>query len=287
MKRRLEDVSWILEVGVKPPISSFRLAKTPVAFKTLRVETTDYITTVTLNRPNVRNSLNVELMDELGALVEQLRNEQASRAVIITGAGRVFSAGADVDMLMQMGASYTPEETRAEIRKWRATFDAWQALPQVTLAAVNGLAHGGGLVLALVCDFRLASTRAIFGLPEIKLGMVLALGGTQRLTRLIGASATKEMILRGRNVSAIEAQRLGLVHRVSEPGDLMGLARSWAERALNYSPRALTLAKQLIDQSFERSAQESAEAETAAQVELLHSPEFLERARALRESGEI
>ncbi len=258
-----------------------------MTFKTLRVETADFITTVTLNRPQARNGMNVELMEELQALVPQLRNEEASRAVIITGAGRVFSVGADADMLMHIGASYTPEETRAEIRKWRAAFDAWQALPQITIAAVNGLSFGGGLVLALACDFRLASTHAIFGLPEIKLGMVLALGGTQRLTRLIGPSAAKEMILRGRNVSAIEAQRLGLVHRVSEPGDLMGLAHSWAERAVNYSPRALELAKQLIDQSFDRSAQESAEAETAAQVELLHSPEFLERVRALRESGEI
>ncbi len=166
-------------------------------------------------------------------------------------------------------------------------FDALEQLPQITIAAINGLAYGGGVVLALACDFRLASTRAIFGLPEIKLGMVLALGGTQRLTRLIGVSAAKEIILRGRNVTAIEAQRMGLVHRIAEPGDLLGVARSWAERAVNYSPRALALAKRLIDQSFERDANASAEAETAAQVELLHSPEFLSRVKALRESGEI
>jgi enoyl-CoA hydratase/carnithine racemase len=258
-----------------------------VTFKTLRVETSDHVTTVMLNRPGARNSLNIELMDELRALVDQLRTDEETHAVIVTGAGRVFSAGADIEMLTRIGESFTPEETRAEIRKWRATFDALEALPQITIAAVNGLAFGGGVVLALACDFRLASTRAIFGLPEIKLGMVLALGGTQRLTRLVGASAAKEMILRGRNVSAIEAQRLGLVHRVSEPGDLLGLARSWAERDLNYSPRAIALAKRLVDQSFERDATESAEAETMAQVELLHSPEFLGRVRELKETGEI
>jgi enoyl-CoA hydratase/carnithine racemase len=190
-------------------------------------------------------------------------------------------------MLTRIGESYTPEQTRAEIEKWRDAFDALEALPQITIAAVNGLAFGGGVVLALACDFRLASTRAIFGLPEIKLGMVLALGGTQRLTRLVGVSVAKEMILRGRNVSAIEAQRIGLVHRVSEPGDLMGLARSWAERDLNYSPRAIALAKRLVDQSFERNAAESADAETAAQVELLHSPEFLGRVRDMKDTGEI
>ena len=258
-----------------------------MAFKTLRIEPSESITTITLNRPSARNSLNAEMMDELRACIDQLRGDEQTRAVIVTGAGRVFSAGADVDMLTRIGESYTPEQTRAEIRKWRDTFDAFEALPQVTIAAVNGLAFGGGVVLALACDFRLASTRAIFGLPEIKLGMVLALGGTQRLTRLVGVSAAKEMILRGRNVSAIEGQRLGLVHRVSDPGDLMGLARSWAERDIEYSSRAIALAKRLIDQSFERNAEESADAETAAQVELLHSPEFLGRVKSLKESGEI
>ncbi len=258
-----------------------------MAFKTLRLETSDNIATLTLNRASQRNSLTTEVIDELRTMVEQLRGDEATRAVIVTGAGRVFSSGADVDMLTRIGESYTPEETRTEIRKWRDTFDAFEDLPQITIAAVNGLAFGGGVVLALACDFRLASTRAIFGFPEIKLGMVLALGGTQRLTRLIGASPAKEMILRGRNVSAIEAQRLGLVHRVSEPGDLMGLARSWAERDVNYSPRALALAKRLINRSLERNATESAEAEATAQVELLHSPEFLGRVRSLRDSGEI
>ncbi len=258
-----------------------------MTFKTLRIDSTDQITTVTLNRPSARNSLNVELMEELRAAIDQLRVDAATRAVIVTGAGRVFSLGADVNMLTRIGETYTPEQTREEICKWRATFDALEALPQVTIAAVNGLAYGGGVVLALACDFRLASSRAIFGLPEIKLGMVLALGGTQRLARLIGASAAKEMILRGRNVTAIEAQRLGLAHRVSDPGDLMGLARSWAQRAVEYSPRATALAKRLVDQSYERDANASAEAETAAQVELLHSPEFLGRVKALVENGEL
>ncbi len=255
--------------------------------KTLRVEKADQVTTIYLNRPSQRNSLTTELMDELCTLIDRLRTDEPTRAVIITGAGKTFSVGADVEMLTRIGELYTPEQTRNEITKWRATFDALEQLPQITIAAINGLAYGGGVVLALACDFRLASTRAIFGLPEIKLGMVLALGGTQRLTRLIGVSAAKEMILRGRNVTAIEAQRMGLVQRVSDPGDLMGLARSWAERAANYSPRALALAKRLVDQSFERDADASAEAETVAQVELLHSPEFLGRIKTLKENGEI
>lgn len=255
--------------------------------KTLRVEKTDTLTTIYLNRPSQRNAMNGEMIEELRALIDQLHGDASTRVVIVTGAGKTFSAGADVDMLTRIGAAATPAQARDEIVKWRTTFDALEQLPQITLAAINGLAYGGGVVLALACDFRLASTRAIFGLPEIKLGMVLALGGTQRLTRLIGVSAAKEMILRGRNVTAIEAQRMGLVHRITEPGDLMGVARSWADRAVGYSPRALALAKRLIDQSFERDANASAEAETAAQVELLHSPEFLGRIKTLKESGEI
>jgi len=258
-----------------------------MTYKTLRVEKSDAITTLYLNRPSQRNSLTTELMDELRALTDELRNDQATRAMIVTGAGKAFSVGADVEMLKRIGESSTPEQTRAEIVKWRETFDALEQLPQITLAAINGLAYGGGVVLALACDFRIASTHAIFGLPEIKLGMVLALGGTQRLTRLIGVSAAKELILRGRNATAYDAQRIGLVHRIAEPGELLSLARSWADRSLTYSPRALPLAKDLINRSFDRDANSSAEAETDAQVELLHSPEFLARLKAVKDNGEI
>lgn len=255
--------------------------------KNLRIDKSDAIATIYLNRPAQRNALSSDLMDELFALVNELRNDETTRAIILTGAGKAFSIGADVDLLARINGEYTPEQTRAEISKWRMVFDAIESLPQVTIAAVNGVAFGGGVVLALACDFRIASARAFFGLPEIKLGMVLALGGTQRLTRLIGVSAAKEMILRGRNVTAIDAQHMGLVHRICEPGDLAGLARSWAERQLDYSPRAIALAKRLIDQSFDRSADESAEAEMAAQVELLHSPEFVGWLKSVKENGEL
>ncbi len=258
-----------------------------MSYKTLTVQSQNSITTLTLNRPQTRNALNSELMDELRGVIEQLQNDASTRAVIVTGAGKAFSSGADVEMMMRLSASAAPDATRAEIVKWRATFDALERLPQITIAAINGIALGGGVVLALACDFRIVSSRAIFGLPEIKLGMVLALGGTQRLTRVVGISAAKEMILRGRNVTAPEAQRLGLVHRVCDHGDLMGLARSWAEREMNHSPRALALAKQLINESYERGADASADAETIAQVELLHSPEFGERLKKLKESGEL
>lgn len=258
-----------------------------MAYKTLRVEKSDSITTIFLNRPSQRNALNGELIGELRALTDELRGDASTRAVIVTGAGKAFSVGADVEMLRRIGEVSAPDETRAEISKWRDAFDAFEQLPQITIAAINGLAYGGGVVLALACDFRIASTHAIFGLPEIKLGMVLALGGTQRLTRLIGVSAAKEMILRGRNVTAYDSQRIGLVHRIAEPNELMGLARGWAEREMKYSPRALALAKDLINRSFDRAANASAEAETIAQVELLHSPDFLARLKAVKENGEI
>ncbi len=258
-----------------------------MTYKTWRIEKSDAITTLYLNRPSQRNALNSEMMDELRALIAELRGDVSTRAIIVTGAGKAFSVGADVEMLKRIGEASTPDATRAEIVKWCDTFDAFEQLPQITIAAINGLAYGGGVVLALACDFRLASTRAIFGLPEIKLGMVLALGGTQRLTRLIGVSAAKELILRGRNVTAYDAQRMGLVHRIAEPNELQGLARGWAERALGYSPRALALAKDLVNRSFDRDARASADAETDAQVELLHSPDFLVRLKAVKENGEI
>lgn len=258
-----------------------------MSYQNLHLETAGSIATITLNRPQADNALNTELVTELHILVDQLRNEEQIRAIILTGAGRTFSIGAEVKMLANIGESFTPDQTRDEIGRWRATFDALEALPQVSIAAINGLTLGGAVVLALVCDFRIASSRAIFGLPEIKSGMILALGGTQRLTRMIGTAAAKEMILRGRNVTAMEALRMGLVNRVCDHGDLLGLARSWAERALSYSPRAIALAKRLIDESYERDAVESAQAETAAQVELLHSKDFLTRLKSVQDKGEI
>ncbi len=258
-----------------------------MSYQNLHLETAGSIATITLNRPQADNALNTELITELHILVDQLRNDEQIRAIILTGAGRTFSIGAEVKMLANIGESFTPDQTRDEIGRWRATFDALEALPQVSIAAINGLTLGGAVVLALVCDFRIASSRAIFGLPEIKSGMILALGGTQRLTRMIGTAAAKEMILRGRNVTAMEALRMGLVNRVCDHGDLLGLARSWAERALSYSPRAIALAKRLIDESYERDAVESAQAETAAQVELLHSKDFLTRLKSVQDKGEI
>jgi len=258
-----------------------------VAYKTLRVEKSDSIVTIFLNRPSQRNALNDEMMGELRALMDGLGDDASTRALIVTGAGKAFSIGADLEMLKRIGEVSTPDATRAEIVKWREAFDALERLPQITIAAINGLAYGGGVVLALACDFRIASTRAIFGLPEIKLGMVLALGGTQRLTRLIGVSAAKELILRGRNVTSYDAQRIGLVHRIAEPNELLSLARGWAARQMNYSPRALALAKDLINRSLDRDTNASADAETDAQVELLHSPDFLARLNTVKENGDI
>lgn len=258
-----------------------------MGYEYLRLEITGPIATIILNRPQTDNAMSSELVAELHALIEELRTAETTRSVILTGAGRTFSVGADVKMLAKIGETYTQDQTRDEIGKWRATFDALEALPQVTVAAINGMVLGGGVVLALACDFRIASSRVIFGLPEIKSGMILALGGTQRLTRMIGTAAAKEMILRGRNVTAMEALRMGLINRVCDHGDLMGLARSWAERSVGYSPRAVALAKRLVDESYERDAIESAQAETAAQVELLHSKDFLTRLKSLQEKGEI
>jgi enoyl-CoA hydratase len=258
-----------------------------VAYKTWRVESLNGITVLILNRPQTRNAINNQVIDELHDLVASFRNDTATRAIILTGASKVFCDGMDSEMLTRWHGSSTPDETRAEILRWRRAFDAFANLPQMTIAAINGHATGVAIALALACDFRLASTRALFSLPEVRTGLVMAFGVTQRLTRLIGTSATKEIILRGRNVTAIDAQRMSLVHRIAEPGDLMGLARSWAERMCEYPASSLTLAKQLIDHADESTADASAYSEATAFAELFHTSELVTQVEPPTESEDV
>ena len=185
-------------------------------FENLKLDNRDGVLWITINRPEKLNALNVRTIEELGRAAE-LAAEPSVRAVVLTGAGeKAFVAGADIAELNELG----PEEAKEFGLRGQAVFTRFERLPKPVVAAVNGYALGGGCELAMACHVRIAARNAVFGQPEVKLGLIPGYGGTQRLPRLVGKGRALELLMTGRNVTAEEAERIGLVNRVVEPGEL-------------------------------------------------------------------
>ena len=212
-------------------------------FETLQFVAEHGIGVLTLNRPERLNAVNTAMANELEALARQLRDEHALRALIVTGAGRVFCAGADIAALETLQGADAPYRF---LEGLQLAFNAIEALPMPTIAAVHGLAFGGGCELALACDFRLLSAEARLGVPEIKLGLLPGAGGTQRLARLLPAAIAKQMIYFGEPLAAERALSLGLINAVVTSGEVLQEAHAWAERLAGLPPLALRSAKLLV-----------------------------------------
>ena len=216
----------------------------------------DELALVALDRPEVLNALNFDLLRDLGAALDQVAGSDA-RSLLITGTGeRAFCAGADVRELM--GRSL--EAARRGAAVGQAIFAKLDALLIPSIALINGYAFGGGLELALACTFRLATHTAKFGLPEIKLGLIPGYGGTQRLPRLIGESRALEMILTGRAVLAEEALQIGLVNRLVD-GDLLEAGKSFAREMTGFSLPALSFARDAVRRGLATSLEQGLEIE--------------------------
>lgn len=199
----------------------------------------------TLNRPRKGNSLSTELIVALGDMLTELRRPggryASANAVVITGSGdSVFSAGADINSLRGL----TEDTAREQMLRGQAVFDAVEDAQQVVIAAINGIAFGGGLELAMACDLRIASPEAKLGQPEITLGNLPGWGGTQRLPRLIGEGRALEMILTGVPVDATRAAEIGLVNAVAD--DVLAAALELADRIVDKSATAVDAAKQAV-----------------------------------------
>jgi enoyl-CoA hydratase len=200
---------------------------------------------ITLARPEALNALSFQILHEIGAAIDAVAQMNDVRALLITGAGeKAFCAGADIKELRNR--ELAAQKRGAELGQ--AVFAKLDRLPVISIALVNGYAFGGGSELALACTFRLASQNAVFGLPEIKLGLIPGYGGTQRLPRLIGEGRALEIILTGRNVKADEAERIGLVTAVVE-GDLLQAGIAFAGRFERYSLPTLELARRAVQRA--------------------------------------
>ena len=183
------------------------------------------ILTLTLNRPEALNALNAQVLDDLDATLDAV-DLNTVRCLIFTGAGdKAFAAGADIAAMANM----TPEEAAAFSRRGNEVFRRIETFPLPTVAAVNGYALGGGCELAMACDIRLCSENAVFGQPEVTLGITPGFGGTQRLMRLVGMGKAKELIFSARTVKAAEALSMGLVNAVYPPEELLPAARKLGE----------------------------------------------------------
>jgi methylglutaconyl-CoA hydratase len=206
------------------------------------------IVTITLNRPEAANALSLQMLYELHETIHELKYDRTVRCIIITGSGeKVFCAGADLKERAGMDVT----QVRKTVALIRGNMNDLEALPQPVIAAVNGMAFGGGTELTLACDFRIASEKAKFGLTETSLGIIPGAGGTQRLPRLIGKGRAKEMIFSAKRIDAIEAEKIGLVEHVVKPESLMEKAMEIASQIVRNGPIAVAQAKLAIDKGVE------------------------------------
>ncbi len=222
-------------------------------YKNILVEIRNKIAIVRLNRPKALNALNKELMTELYDALKRLEKEVF--CVVLTGNERAFAAGADIKEMA--------EETAVSISQ-KGQFEAWDKINEIKIpmiAAVSGYALGGGFELAMQCDMIIASETAVFGQPEIKLGIIPGAGGTQRLTRTVGKFRAMELILTGRNISAEEAYKMGVVNAVYSKETYLEEAVKLAEKIASMSAVAVRAAKETVKKAWELPLREGLEAE--------------------------
>ena len=216
-----------------------------MSYETILVTRTERVGTITLNRPQALNALNTQVMRELTSAAAEFDEDPGIGAIIITGSAKAFAAGADIKEMSELSFSEVYESD---------LFGAWGKLAAVRtplIAAVAGYALGGGCELAMICDVLIAADTAKFGQPEIKLGVLPGMGGSQRLTRAIGKAKAMDLILTGRTIDAAEAERSGLVSRVVPADTLLDEAAAVATTISQMSRSAARMAKEAVNRAFE------------------------------------
>lgn len=222
-----------------------------MAFQTLIVDTEDHVTLIKLNRPDALNALNSELLAELCTALREAEANERARVIVITGSEKAFAAGADIK---EMSEKTFVDVARMDM--FGGVADVFAAVRKPIIAAVSGYALGGGCELAMMCDFIIASETAKFGQPEINLGVMAGIGGSQRLTRFVGKSKSMDMNLTGRFMDAEEAERSGLVSRVVPTKKLMEEAMGAAQKIAEKSMIATLSIKEAVNRSYETPLQE-------------------------------
>lgn len=219
-------------------------------------EQSDGIATMTLNRPDKLNALNYAIVDRLSALLDEIEQDDSTRVVILTGAGRAFSAGADIAEFSGSVRRGVETALREFVHRGQALTARIEAFPKPIIAAVNGLAFGGGCEIMEATALAIASERATFAKPEIRLGMPPTFGGTQRLPRLVGRKRALKMLLDAESIAAEEARAFGLINDVVPHDQLLPVAKKLAARIMQWSPVAVTACLRAATRGLNVSIQE-------------------------------
>ena len=214
-------------------------------YETLLVEKRDEVGVITLNRPKALNALNSTVMKEMRHIMQSFTTDDSIGAIVITGSEKAFAAGADIKEMQ------TLDFVDAYLGDFIGGWDDVAATRKPVIAAVSGFALGGGCELAMICDFIIASETAKFGQPEITLGIIPGMGGSQRLTRAVGKAKAMDLILTGRMMDAVEAERAGLVSRIVAPEKLLDEAVEAATRIASLSRTSVLMAKESVNRAFE------------------------------------
>ncbi|MBI3977380.1 MAG: enoyl-CoA hydratase/isomerase family protein [Chloroflexi bacterium] len=240
------------------------------------------VLTITFNRPQKLNALTEGMFAGLSAILRRVEQMDEVRAVVITGAGRAFSCGVDVDMVRVLHERGRGAGARAIVRRWQAVFEQVEDLEKPVIAALNGVTVGGALELAMACDFRIAAPGIRLGLPETKLG-AFPDGGGQRLARLVGLGRAKDLIMTGRLIDAAESERIGLVSRVAPADGFQAAVQELIGELRETSPLGVGLAKRALNRGFGADLRTAMELELFATGSLYPTEDVLEAYTAFKE----
>ena len=221
-----------------------------MAYETIVFAIEKHVATIQINRPEAMNTINDTLMQEILAAFDESEKKADVGAVVVTGVPGLFCGGADLKFVQDL-VSKNPDDVVQLLKGSRKFFDRIASSPRPTIAAITGRAFGGGLEIALACDFRIAVTDATLGFPEINIGAIPLGGGTQRLSRVVGASKAKQMMMTGEILAAEEALRLGLLNRVVSAEDFANEVKRFADALAEKAPLAIGTIKTLVDSGLE------------------------------------
>jgi len=271
---------WLFDGRLKYDLWSLLKGDKEMEYETIIYKKDNCTGTVTLNRPERLNAINTRLSSELESLLDELASDNEVRVVIITGAGRGFCAGADIKEMAESSGQQVTQRSRL----WRYRFfNKLEDLGKPVIAAINGPCNGGGLEIALCCDFRIASEAASFGMGEVKLGIIPAAGGTVRLPRLIGPARAKEFLYFGNVIDARRAYEIGLVNKVVPAEELIPEALRWASELAERPPLSLRMLKYCVNVGMQMDLLSALDYESKCAEILRGSEDYREGTRAFVE----